>query len=251
MDSFAANYIKPRGSNLKNMNASIITNKRQAQMVFTGYERQINAINDGFKTQRGAVVFNGSDGPALANLKSGDTWTSPETLHSIQTTNYCSLSNSCPPIPPPTYSITCSDVLGLQYISLINIEPFYISYDHTITNTGVVYIIFYQEGLTPTIIGSELINLSSSSLLVTPPYGTTWNNVGYVFRCTPINITYVDTNTYTIDSNYPYSFTNNSGSSKSLTLTKPDSSTILVQISDNDTYAPNPLYGYISYKFNL
>lgn len=80
------NYIKPRGSNLKNTNASIITNKRQAQMIFTGYERQINSINQGLRSN-GISIFNGAEGPALINLKNGDTWTSPGTLHAIQTQN--------------------------------------------------------------------------------------------------------------------------------------------------------------------
>lgn len=95
MDAFAANYIKPIKSNLNNMNASIITNKRQSQMIFTGYSTQISAINQGFKTVRGGIVFNGSEGPALTSLKNGDTWTSPETLYAIQTTNYCTQPDSC------------------------------------------------------------------------------------------------------------------------------------------------------------
>jgi hypothetical protein len=80
------NYIKPRGSNLKNTNASIITNKRQAQMIFTGYERQMHSINQGLAT-KGVYIFNGAEGPALINLKNGDTWTSPGTLNAIQTQN--------------------------------------------------------------------------------------------------------------------------------------------------------------------
>lgn len=95
MDSFSANYIKPRTSNQTNMNASIITAKKQAQMIFTGYTRQVTAINQGFQTQRGAVVFQGSDGPAVANLESGDTWTAPATLYAIQTTNYCTNPTDC------------------------------------------------------------------------------------------------------------------------------------------------------------
>ena len=94
MDSFAANYIKPRTSNLTNMNASLITNKRQAQMIFTGYARQVGAINQGFKTQRGISIFNGDDGMTVTNLKNGDTWTSPQTLNAIQITN-CITSDAC------------------------------------------------------------------------------------------------------------------------------------------------------------
>ena len=59
MDAFAANYIKPRTSNLTNMNASLITNKRQAQMIFTGYARQVEAI-PGIATFF-PTVFNASD----------------------------------------------------------------------------------------------------------------------------------------------------------------------------------------------
>jgi hypothetical protein len=87
MDSFSANYIKPRTSLSKNLNASVITNKRQAQMIFTGYERQIEAISQK-TTLRSATVFNGADGLAVNNLKEGDTWTNPETLHAIKNTNY-------------------------------------------------------------------------------------------------------------------------------------------------------------------
>lgn len=87
MDSFAANYIKPRSSNLTNMNASLITNKRQAQMVFTGYEKQIEAISQK-AVSRPAVVFSGADGPANNNLKNGANWTSPQTLNAIQNTTY-------------------------------------------------------------------------------------------------------------------------------------------------------------------
>lgn len=83
MDSFSANYIKPRTSNLTNMNASLITNKRQAQMIFTGYEKQVKSISQKI-TQRQATIFNGADGPAVKNLKEGDTWTAPETLNAIQ-----------------------------------------------------------------------------------------------------------------------------------------------------------------------
>ena len=95
MDSFAANYIKPRTSNLTNMNASLITNKRQAQMIFTGYARQVEAINQGFKTQQGTAIFKGDDGMAVKNLQEGNTWTSPQTLNAIQTTNYCATAGAC------------------------------------------------------------------------------------------------------------------------------------------------------------
>ena len=87
MDSFAANYIKPRTSNLTNMNASLITNKRQAQMVFTGYVKQTEAITQKV-TNRQAIIFNGADGPAVKNLKEGDTWVDPQTLNAIQNTTY-------------------------------------------------------------------------------------------------------------------------------------------------------------------
>jgi len=92
---FWMNYIKPRTSNLTNQNASVITEKRQAQMVFTGYSRQVVAINQGFQTQRGAVVFQGADGSAVRMLKEGDTWTAPATLHAIQTTDYCTNPTDC------------------------------------------------------------------------------------------------------------------------------------------------------------
>ena len=87
MDSFAANYIKPRTSNLTNMNASLITNKRQAQMIFTGYVKQTEAITQKV-TNRQAIVFNGADGPTVKNLKEGDTWVDPQTLNAIQNTTY-------------------------------------------------------------------------------------------------------------------------------------------------------------------
>jgi hypothetical protein len=87
MNSFAANYIKPRTSNLTNMNASVITNKRQAQTIFTGYERQVEAIEQK-AVVRPAIVFSGADGPANNNLKNGATWTPPQTLNAIQNTNY-------------------------------------------------------------------------------------------------------------------------------------------------------------------
>lgn len=83
MDAFAANYIKPRTSGLTNMNASLITAKRQAQMIFTGYEREIQAITQ--KTvSRPVTIFKGADGLAVSNLKNGDTWTDPATLNAIQ-----------------------------------------------------------------------------------------------------------------------------------------------------------------------
>lgn len=85
MNSFAANYIKPRTSNLTNMNASLITNKRQAQMVFTGYAKQVEAILQK-TTNRPAIVFNGADGPANNNLKNGAIWTNSQTLNAIQNT---------------------------------------------------------------------------------------------------------------------------------------------------------------------
>lgn len=87
MNSFAANYIKPRTSNLTNMNASLITNKRQAQMIFTGYVKQTEAISQQ-ATNRPATIFNGADGPAINNLKNGDTWTNPQTLNAIQNATY-------------------------------------------------------------------------------------------------------------------------------------------------------------------
>lgn len=87
MNEFAANYIKPRTSNLTNMNASLITNKRQAQMIFTGYERQIEAIEQK-AVLRPAIVFSGADGPAINNLKNGANSTNPQTLNAIQNTNY-------------------------------------------------------------------------------------------------------------------------------------------------------------------
>lgn len=89
MNSFAANYIKPRTSNLTNMNASLITNKRQAQTIFTGYNRQVVTISQGCDNTRGPIIFNGADGLAINNLKNGDTWTNPETLSAIKSTQYC------------------------------------------------------------------------------------------------------------------------------------------------------------------
>lgn len=89
------NYVKPRTSNHTNQNASVATERRQAQMVFTGYTRQITAINQGFQTQRGGVVFQGADGPAVRLLKQGDTWTAPATLNAIQTTDYCTNPTDC------------------------------------------------------------------------------------------------------------------------------------------------------------
>jgi hypothetical protein len=87
MDAFAANYIKPRTSNLTNMNASIITNKRQAQMIFTGYVKQVEAIEQK-AVSRPATVFSGADGPAVNNLKNGAIFTNPQTLNAIQNTIY-------------------------------------------------------------------------------------------------------------------------------------------------------------------
>jgi hypothetical protein len=87
MDAFSANYIKPRISNTNNKNASIVTNKRQAQMIFTGYQKHLQAVTQKV-TQRQAIVFNGADGLAVKNLKEGDTWTNPETLNAIQKTIY-------------------------------------------------------------------------------------------------------------------------------------------------------------------
>lgn len=87
MDSFAANYIKQPKSYTTNMNASTVTNKRQAQMIFTGYEKQIEAISQK-AVQRPAIVFSGADGPANNNLKNGAIFTNPETLNAIQNTTY-------------------------------------------------------------------------------------------------------------------------------------------------------------------
>lgn len=86
-NSIAANYIKQPKAYATNMNASVITNKRQAQMVFTGYERQIEAIEQK-AVQRPAIVFSGMDGPAVNNLKNGAIFTSPQTLNAIQKTTY-------------------------------------------------------------------------------------------------------------------------------------------------------------------
>ncbi len=83
MDAFASNYIKPRTSGLTNMNASLITAKRQSQMIFTGYEKGIQAITQK-ATIRTIPIFNGADGLAINNLKNGDTWTDPATLNAIQ-----------------------------------------------------------------------------------------------------------------------------------------------------------------------
>lgn len=82
MDSFYLNYIKPRTSKSTNMNASLITNKRQSQMIFTGYVKQVEAISQ-MIVKRPATIFNGSDGLAVKNLKDGSVWTSPETLNAI------------------------------------------------------------------------------------------------------------------------------------------------------------------------
>jgi hypothetical protein len=82
MDAFASNYIKPRTSGLTNMNASLITVKRQSQIIFTGYEKGIQAITQ--KTVNRPTIFNGSDGLTVNNLKNGDTWTDPTTLNAIQ-----------------------------------------------------------------------------------------------------------------------------------------------------------------------
>jgi Leucine-rich repeat (LRR) protein len=81
------NYIKPRTSNKTNTNASIITNKIQAQTIFTGYTRQYADINSGIKTARRPLVFNGSDGLTVSNLKNGNTWSNPAAIDAIQRPN--------------------------------------------------------------------------------------------------------------------------------------------------------------------
>jgi hypothetical protein len=249
MDSFAANYIKPRGSNLKNMNASLITNKRQAQMIFTGYERQINAINDGFKTYRGTTIFNGADGPTINNLKNGDTWTSPETLYAIKKTDYCTLSNSCPPPPPPSYFFTPSDSVTIQQITLNTIAPFQITYNPSTTNTGVIKLLFYDTS--QNVIGTQIIDLTSSSLLITPSVGTTWNTIGYVFRSTPFIINPTVSNVgISLDPGYPYTFVNNTNYTNSLGLTYASGSPLVgPSVSAGNTYTPTPIYGYIEAVF--
>lgn len=78
------NYIKQPMSNLTNRNASIITNRAQAQTIFTGYTRQIVTINRGLRTTLRPNVFSGDDGLTVANLKNGDTWSSPITINAIQ-----------------------------------------------------------------------------------------------------------------------------------------------------------------------
>jgi hypothetical protein len=250
MDSFSANYIKPRTSNLTNMSGASITNKRQSQMVFTGYARQVEAINQGLKTQRGAIVFNGSDGPALSNLKNGETFTSPQTLNAIKTTNYCTTINSCnTPYIIPTYYVSCNDI-EVQFLTLKKIEPFYISYDPTVTNTGIIQFFFYSSSTNSTPIAIQLLDINSTSLLIIPPDGTGWNNIGYLFRCTPINKLYSNEISGTLDPNYPYSFTNNSGFIKLLILTKEDLSTVATTIANDNTFNPMPNYGYISYIFS-
>ena len=245
MDSFASNYIKPRGSNLKNTNASLITQKRQAQTIFTGYERQVESINQGFNTQRGTAVFNGSDGPAVANLKNGDTWTSPETLNAILTTNYCYLSDTCSRIYP--YEIKCSDLDVLQYITLSFIGPFTVTYDHDITNTGIVELFFFNnENI---LVGSQIIDLTNQTL-VTPVNGTSSTTVGYSFKCTPLDIKSSSHLSGVLNPGTVYTFTNDSGSTKLFTLVKQDSNSIVQMISDGETYVPSPKYGYTSYIFS-
>ncbi len=249
MDSFAANYIKPRTSNLTNMNSSVITNKRQAQTIFTGYSRQITSINQGCYNQ-GPIVFNGTDGLAINNLKNGNTWTPPQTLNAIQTTHYCESNNTSSNDIIPTYNIICSDVLGIQYITLDIIGPFYISYDPYSSTTGVVEFFFYESATNLSPIGIQVLPLNSS-LLVTPVNGTGWNNIGYVFRCTPLTILYSDGLSSALEVGYSYQFTNNSGTgNKTLTLTKQDMTTLIIIINDNDTYIPSPSYGFILYTFS-
>ena len=175
MDSFSSNYIKPRGSNLTNINASHITNKRQAQMVFTGYTRQVEAINQGFKTQRGAIAFNGSDGPAINNLKNGNTWTSPQTLNAIQTTNYCTDPNDC-------------------------------NYIHNPPNPCSTYI----------------------------PVTVTFSNNG------PSGA---------LNNCYSYTFTNDSGILKLLTIIRQNTSSVVATLSNGDSYTPSPSSGLLSYSF--
>jgi Leucine-rich repeat (LRR) protein len=93
------NYIKPRNSNLTNRNASIITNKTQAQTIFTGYTKQIGDINTGLKTTIHPRVFNGDNGLTVTNLKNGDTWSNPKAINSAQYPSRL-------PIVPPTYDYT-------------------------------------------------------------------------------------------------------------------------------------------------
>jgi hypothetical protein len=221
-------------------------------MIFTGYERQINAINDGFKTYRGTTVFNGADGPTINNLKNGDTWTSPETLYAIKKTDYCTLSNSCPPPPPPSYFFTPSDSASIQQIILNTIAPFRITYNSSTTNTGVIKLLFYDTA--QNVVGTQIIDLASSSLLITPNVGTTWNTIGYVFISTPIEIIGSAGSSGSLEPGYPYKFTNSTGSTKSLTLTKQDLSTITLIISANSTSFPSSpfkIYGYTQYSFSL
>jgi len=78
------NYIKPRTSGYTNRNASVITNRVQAQTIFTGYTRQIVAINKGFRTTLRPTIFGGDDGLTVANLKNGNTWSNPQTIDAIQ-----------------------------------------------------------------------------------------------------------------------------------------------------------------------
>jgi Leucine-rich repeat (LRR) protein len=146
------NYIKPRTSNLTNTNASIITIKRQSQMVFTGYARQIAAINGGFKTQRKAIVFNGADGPALANLKQGNTWTDPLTLYAIQTTIYDE------DYVPPNKSITFTSSNIIPGTTILNFSNYPLLKKIDISNISTIQSI---ESFGSRI---EYIDISNSSI---------------------------------------------------------------------------------------
>jgi hypothetical protein len=240
MDSFSSNYIKPRTSNLTNMNASLITNKRQAQMIFTGYSRQIEAINQGFKTQRGGIVFNGDDGRTVQNLKEGAIWTNPETLNGILKTQY----NTQPVITPSTYEVQCSDVVGIQYFTIDIIKPFYISVPTP--NIGVIQLFFYNSNGVD-VVGTQIIETANLSL-ITPPSNTASNNIGYVFRCTPIIITPSSGISGALEPGYPYIFENNTNIDYVLCVT--GNIVFCTFLTFGESYNPTPSWGFTSYIFN-
>ncbi len=230
--------IKFNGST--NYNASDIPRRAQGRAVFADSLVNQKTLERGClnRVVSGPAPATSYSGSKYIDQRVGTVFTTAEQAIEIVALSPCAVTQATP-IVYPNYELTCSDPLGIQIMATGTFTKF------TFTTTSIgAGVLEFQFFLNDNYVSSELNVLGVDSNLITVPNNI--DEVRYVFKCNPINVTLsCSPDSFVLQWTNPYSFTNSTGSTKTLTLTPhAGGSPTVVSVANGDTYTPTPSWGY-------
>jgi hypothetical protein len=226
-----------------NQNASAATRRVQTRAIFANALVQqktldFNCLN---RVYAGNALPTNYSGSIPGDRREGAMNTTPAEAAAIVAASPCDVPAAAQ--PPPTYSISCSDDVGVQTLTVADpTVPFLVS--PTSEGTGITNFIFKNN--VGAILEEQFVVFPIESPIV-PPQGTF--TIEYVFRCTPVIIqpNCIDSPSGVLEPTLPYSFQNLTGSAFFMTYSKPtEIDQQLVQ--DNEIFTPIPSYGWTFYS---